>query len=203
MYLKCSFIAAMHIAKTKKPYSIGEKLIKPCMVDICSELFGNEHVSKIKNIPMSDDTIHKRILCIANDIEYQLVEKINKSLFYAIQLDESTDISNSAILLIYVRFIDDTLNDIKEEFLCTLKLKTVTTADEIFKTMNSYMISKNINWASCIGICTDGAASMTGIHSGLVSHVKKVAHAHLISTHCFIHREQLAVKDMGENFNDI
>lgn len=52
----------------------------------------NEHVSKIKNIPMSDDTIHKRILCIANDIEYQLVEKINKSLFYAIQLDESTDI---------------------------------------------------------------------------------------------------------------
>jgi len=203
VYLKCSFIAAMHIARTKKPYNIGEKLIKPCMVDICSELFGNEHVSKIKNIPMSDDTIHKRILCIANDIEYQLVEKINKSLFYAIQLDESTDISNSTILLIYVRYIDDTFNDIKEEFLCTLKLKTFTTADEIFKTMNSYMISKNINWASCIGICTDGAASMTGIHSGVVSRVKEVAHAHLISTHCFIHREQLAVKDMGENFNDI
>ncbi|KAE9540093.1 hypothetical protein AGLY_005345 [Aphis glycines] len=203
VYLKCSFIAALHIVKTKKPYNIGEKLIKPCMVDICSELFGNEHVSKIKNIPMSNDTIHKRILCIANDIEYQLVEKINKSLFYAIQLDESTDISNSAILLIYVRYIDDTFNDIKEEFLCTLKLKTFTTADEIFKTMNNYMISKNINWASCIGICTDGAASMTGIHSGVVSRVKEVAHAHLISTHCFIHREQLAVKDMGENFNDI
>ncbi|KAL4132463.1 hypothetical protein QTP88_009607 [Uroleucon formosanum] len=134
VYLKCSFIATMHIAKTKKPYNIGEKLIKPCMVDICSELFGNEHVLKIKNIPMSDDTIHKRILCIANDIEYQLVEKVNKSLFYAIQLDESTDIR---------------------------------------------------------------------IHSGVVSRVKEVAHAHLISTHCFIHREQLAVKDMGENFNDI
>ncbi|KAL4083263.1 hypothetical protein QTP88_028593 [Uroleucon formosanum] len=115
VYLKCSFIAAMHIAKTKKPYNIGEKLIKPCMVDICSELF----------------------------------------------------------------------------------------ADEIFKTMNSYMISKNINWASCIGICTDGAVSMTGIHSGVVSRVKEVAHAHLISTRCFIHREQLAVKDMGKNFNDI
>ncbi|KAL4141935.1 hypothetical protein QTP88_004478 [Uroleucon formosanum] len=150
VYLKCSFIAAMHIAKTKKPYNI-------------------------------DDTIHKRILCIANDIEYQLVEKINKSLFYAIQLDESTDISNSVILLIYVRYIDYTFNDIKEEFLCTLKLKTFTTADKIFKTMNN------------------GTASMTGIHSGVVSRVKEVAHAHLISTHCFIHREQLAVKDGAIN----
>jgi len=44
---------------------------------------------------------------------------------------------------------------------------------------------------------------MSGIHSGVVSRVKEVAHAHLISTHCFIHREQLAVKDMGEHFNDI
>jgi len=52
-------------------------------------------------------------------IDYQLVEKTNKSLFYAIQLDESTHISNSAILLIYVRYIDDTFKDIKEEFLCT------------------------------------------------------------------------------------
>lgn len=35
-YLKCSYLAALHIAKLKKPYSIGEKLLKPCMIDICT-----------------------------------------------------------------------------------------------------------------------------------------------------------------------
>lgn len=89
MYLKCSSIAAIHISKIKKPYNIGENLIKPRTIGLCSVLFSKEHVSKIKNISMPNDTIHKRIPCIADDIEYQLVEKINKSLFYAIQIDES------------------------------------------------------------------------------------------------------------------
>lgn len=67
--------------KEKNPYDIGEKLIKSCMVDICSELFDNEHVSKIKNITMFNDTIQRQILCIANDIENQLVDKIDKLLY--------------------------------------------------------------------------------------------------------------------------
>jgi hypothetical protein len=55
IYLKCSYLAALHIAKSKKPYSIGEKLLKPSMIDICTELFSNELVTKIKKIPMSND----------------------------------------------------------------------------------------------------------------------------------------------------
>jgi len=72
--------------KSKKPFSIGEKLLKRCMIDICTELVSNEHVTKIKKIPMS------------NDIENQLSEKIKKSIFYAIQLDESTDINNEDMI---------------------------------------------------------------------------------------------------------
>lgn len=60
---------ALHIAKSKKPYSIGEKLLKPCMIDICTELFSNEHVTKIKKIPMSNDTISRRINNMSNVIE--------------------------------------------------------------------------------------------------------------------------------------
>jgi hypothetical protein len=82
-------------------------------------------------------------------------------------------------------------------------LKTFTTTDEFFKKMNKYMISKNINWTSCIRICTDGAVSMTGIYSSVVSHVEEVAHAYLISICYFINREHLTVKNMDENVNDI
>lgn len=48
IYLKCSHLAALHIANLKIPYLIEEKLLKPCMIDICSEFFSNEHVTKIK-----------------------------------------------------------------------------------------------------------------------------------------------------------
>lgn len=67
-YLKCSYLAAMYIAKSKKAYTIGEKLLKPCMIDICTELFGSEYATKINSISMSNDTISRRIIIIAVDI---------------------------------------------------------------------------------------------------------------------------------------
>ena len=36
---------------------------------------------------------------MAKDIEQQVIEEVKKSLYYAIQLDESTDVSNCAVLL--------------------------------------------------------------------------------------------------------
>jgi zinc finger BED domain-containing protein 5/7/8/9 len=50
-----------------------------------------------------------------------------------------------------------------------------TTSAEIFRVMNEYIIKSNIDWSKCVGICTDGAAAMTGKHSGLVAGVKLVA----------------------------
>lgn len=55
---------------------------------------------------MSNDTISRGINIMAVDIEYQLIQKINKSIFYGIQIDESTNINNEAILLIYIRYVD-------------------------------------------------------------------------------------------------
>lgn len=48
---------------------------------------------KYKNIQISNDTIYRQIFYIADNIEYQILKKINKSLYFAIQLDELTDIS--------------------------------------------------------------------------------------------------------------
>jgi len=52
------------------------------MVVIRSELFDNDTFQNKKNIPMFNDTIHRRIFCIADDIEYQLVEKIMLIILY-------------------------------------------------------------------------------------------------------------------------
>ena len=36
------------------------------------------------------------------------------------------------------------------------------------------MSTNGIDWTHCVGICTDGAKSMTGKHTGLIAHTRKV-----------------------------
>lgn len=54
-----------------------------------------------------------------------------------------------------------------------------------------------------VPICTDCAAAMTGKFNSLVVRIKQIAHKDILSTHWFIHRDQLAAKDMGENVSDV
>ena len=49
--LKASFLISLRIAKCKKPYTIGETLIKPAMIDACREVLGEIAAKKVeKNI---------------------------------------------------------------------------------------------------------------------------------------------------------
>ena len=50
----------MNIAKTKKPHTIGETLIKPCLE--CAQLLLDKNaVNKFNEISMSDNTINSLI----------------------------------------------------------------------------------------------------------------------------------------------
>ncbi|XP_073671222.1 SCAN domain-containing protein 3-like [Paramisgurnus dabryanus] len=90
--LKASYLVADRIAKAKKPFTIGEELILPAARDICREMLGESAASKIGQIPLSATTVTRRIDDIADDIENNLLERINKSPWYALQVDESTDV---------------------------------------------------------------------------------------------------------------
>ncbi|GFS54450.1 zinc finger MYM-type protein 6, partial [Trichonephila inaurata madagascariensis] len=129
-------------------------------------------VEKIAHVPLSADTMTRRIKEIAEDIEAQLFERINTSPWYALQVDESTDIDNKAILLAYVRYLYQ--EDVHEDLLCALPLPTNTTGAELFKSLDGY-ISRQLKWSFCVGICTDGAAATTGRLSGLTARIKEVA----------------------------
>jgi len=200
--VKASYIVALQVAKCMKSYSIAETLIKPCLVDVCYELFGHVAADKMKTLSLSNDTIQRRICELSEDIESQVTQKVRQSLF-AIQLDESTDISNKATLLCYVRYIDFECHDVKDELLCCLELPGHTTSMEIYKSINTYIENKSLLWKNCIGLCTDGAANMTGKHSGVVSKIKEFAADDMLFTHCFIHREHLAAKKMSPQLNEV
>ena len=137
-------------------------------------------------------TVAQRIGDITEDIEMQLLERINTLPWYALQVEESTDIDNKAMFLIYVRYVHQ--EEVHEDMLCVLSLPNKTTATELFKSLNDY-ISRKLKWSYCVGICTDRATAMTGHLTSLVARVKEVA-PKCESTHCIIHREMLATRKM-------
>ena len=102
--LRASYQVALRIAKAQKPYSVGETLVKGCIQDVCLEVLGEAAAAKAAKVSLSNDTIAPRTADLADNMEIQLVDQIKMVKYYSLQLDESTDIGNMAILMVYVRF---------------------------------------------------------------------------------------------------
>ena len=115
------------------------------------------------------------------------IVRINESLWYIIQIDESTSVDNKATVLVSVWVIFQ--EDVHEDMLWALSLAISTTAAELFKTLNDY-ISGKLNWLFCVAMCTDGVTAMTGWLSGFTTQVKEVASV-CESVDCVVHREML------------
>lgn len=60
-----------------------------------------KYADELKKIPISNDTVTKRIAAISNDLFQQLLDRIKGNLF-SIQCDETTDITNNSQLITYV-----------------------------------------------------------------------------------------------------
>ena len=108
-------------------------------------IFGEDAVSDLSKIPVSDNTISRRIEDMSENIECNIKSKILKHKLFALQVDESTDII--AQLLVFVRFIDD--KGIVEDFLCCKELPETTKGQDIFDVLNAYLEYCELNWKSC------------------------------------------------------
>ena len=99
---KTSYEVAYLIAKHKKPHTIGEARIKTAAVSISQIMHGDKTADEEKQIPLSADTIRRRISKMSRDMKCQLNDKVKRGKF-SLQLDEFTDVSGLAQLLVFVR----------------------------------------------------------------------------------------------------
>lgn len=198
--VKASYLASYRIAKEGKPHTIGETLLLPVAKDMVEAVLGEKAAKEIEKIPLSNDTVKRRIVEMSSSIEEQLLLQLRECNYFALQVDESTDITNMAQLLVFIRF--DYQSEVKEEFLFCKHLESNTKAEDIFNVINEYIMKARISWSKCVGLCTDGAKAMSGHLSGLGARIKKVA-PECQSTHCVIHREALASKVMPANLKSV
>ena len=118
--LLTSYRLSHHILKTKKPFTLGEEVIKPALQIVAEQLLDKEAKRKFQNIPLSDTTVSRKGFHMAEDLLEQLVCLIGKVPCYELQLDESTDIGRRAQLLVLIRIPDTDSYNIVDEYLCCL-----------------------------------------------------------------------------------
>lgn len=102
---------------------------------------------------------------MAADVLKQLILCIQASVFYVLQLDESTDTAGLAHLLVCVRYIHE--RSMKEDTLFCKPLATRVTGQDIFELLDSFITSQRLFWTKSVSICTDGAKTMMGKHKGV------------------------------------
>ncbi|GFS51521.1 SCAN domain-containing protein 3 [Trichonephila clavipes] len=121
-----------------KTHTIGEDLIKPSISAFLKTVL--EKVDNAVNtMPLSNNTVGRRIDEMSDDIETQLVEI---QIFLTLQMDESTLRDGEVVLLIYERYIDK--GEFAEEMVFCKSLETITSPADIYGKLNNYLRVSNI-----------------------------------------------------------
>ena len=200
--LHASYVVSLKIAQEKKPHSIGETLILPCTKDIVRIMLGEQFAKKLDTLPLSDNTVQRRISDMSTDIKDQVVSEMKTAPLgiFALQLDETTDVANCAQLLAFTRYIKD--NDFKEEILFCHPLEASTKGADIFELVNSFFESEGLEWKNLCGCTTDGAPAMLGSQSGFKTRIAAV-NSKTKHMHCMIHRQALAAKTLPTELKEV
>ena len=75
-------------------------------------------------------------------------------------MDESTDITAQAQLVVFGRFLKERL--ITEELLACISLETTIRDEDIFSGIDKFFTENNLDWNKVIECSMGGAASMIG-----------------------------------------
>jgi len=111
-----SYRGAWILARQKKPFSDGE-LVKEIIISTMETLLENydsqaksDIMQKVRNLQLSHQTVSRRIQDLSTDLEEQLRNQLKTCQAFSIALDESTDISDTAQIVFWIRFVSEDLS---------------------------------------------------------------------------------------------
>ena len=145
---------AYHLGVGRKPYSDGE-LVKRCLTNVVKCIHPGKEAD-YSSTALSPVTMQRRQNDIAQQLKLSLQAKIKKkeSLF-SLAVDESTDINDSAQLLIFVLCLFSSF-ELYEDFLSMETLATRTREEDIYcseECLHSFWIRSEIPSGHLHGRC--------------------------------------------------
>lgn len=182
-----SFEVCLEIAKAKKPFSDGE-LIKKCAIKMAQAFNDNEMAGKFQSVSLSHQTVSRRVDEISIHVTNKLETIINNCCYFSIALDESTDISDTSQMLIFIRTVNENYS-YSEELLKLQSLYGTTKGEDIYKELKCSLAQYG-GFDKCTAIVTDGARAMTGKNIGLAGLLQKEG-INCRMLHCIVHQEAL------------
>ncbi|XP_075933644.1 general transcription factor II-I repeat domain-containing protein 2-like [Anarhichas minor] len=193
--LNQSSVRAQLIASSGKPFTDGE-FVKKCLNAVAEEVCP-EKKDVFNAVSLSASTITRRIEEIGGNVYAQLQQKTKEFYFFSLALDESTDVQDTAQLLIFIRGVSANF-EMCEELAALQSLKGTSTGEDIFGKVCQTMEELDIDWSKLASITTDGAPSMVGASRGLIGRMNREMEERgltaPIQVHCLIHQQALCCK---------
>ena len=130
---------------------------------------------------------------IATVIDEELDAQLHQCRFYSLMVDESTDVTTTQTLIVYIRFVNKE-GKVTSQFFELAKLDGAN-AEAILQTL---LEARHLPVEKLFGIATDGASVMVGSCSGITTRIKR-KYPFVFSVHCIAHRLALASGQAADN----
>ena len=91
--LKASYNISLLIAKAGKPHTIGEELILPVVKEVIKTVLHKSPEQVIKSIPLSDNSVQRRIDKMAENVE-ETLSKMLMTTEFSLQLYASSRVGH-------------------------------------------------------------------------------------------------------------
>jgi len=182
--------------------------VKECLEAVVKDILPDKS-ELFSKISLSRQTVRRRINDISNEIILGLHNRIRDFKYFSLAFDESTDISDSAQLVVFIRGVNESFQ-VTEEMLNLISLKGTTTGEDIFNAIENCLCENSLDLENLSGISTDGAPAMIGKEKGAIKLlIDKIESNNkssngtkrddLIIIHCLIHQQNLCAKVLSMN----
>ena len=157
------------MAERGKLFTDGN-FIKECMMEAANDLCP-EKADLFGSISLSASSVVRRTEELGENIVLQICEKARNLLWYSLALDESTDLSSTSQLLMFIRGINLDF-PITEELASVCSMHGTKTGKDIFIEVQKTLQYYNFQWNQLRGVTVDGGKNMVGVRKGLIRQIR-------------------------------
>ena len=138
------------------------------------------------------------VMALSNTLKGKLWEGILSSPYVAVAIDESTDITTSENLIIYITYIHKGRTHVSY---VGLGHAPAVDAESIHHQLLEYLEDNGLDMSRVMCFCSDGASVMTGSQNGVGVRLQRSSNPFMLCIHCIAHRLALCCADTATDMD--